>query len=151
MSTTIIVAIAIILSALAGATATAVGVWLGGLVKHQSALAVENQYLREETAKFKAEAMIFEGRIKLLDEARANLEKQCAEKEAAESAKGDYIPANSDPSGGTLSQGGILKDTSDEEAAQALGDNLFANSKRLQDQLLRTANPVAPIVGGSET
>ena len=137
MLTTIV--IFIIISFLAGAAALAAGVWLGGMVKRESALTVENDYLKEQIAQFKAEAMLAEGRIKLLEEARARLEQDIERSKKAEEAKGEiFVPSDDD--GGTLGNG-IEDVIGNPPDPGPLGDVTVAAHTRFAEQVARLTNP----------
>ena len=123
---------------LLGAAALAAGVWLGGLVKHRSALVVRNDFLRDEIARLKADLLLADGRTRILDEACVRMEQEAEKVKEEEAAKGVYI--SNTPGPGELTLGSIAKEVDDEEVANALGEEILAGSKRLQEQLMKNAN-----------
>lgn len=129
----------VLLAFLAGAGASLAGVWMGGLVRRESALEVENRHLAEEIARLRAASMLADGRVKLLEEVRDRLEQELDRTKKEEAARGEvYVPPDED--GGTLGSG-LEEIIGRQPDPGPLGDAVLAGHARFVEQMSRLSNP----------
>jgi hypothetical protein len=142
------ISIYILLAFLLGAAAAMGGVWLGGLVKQESSLRVENQHQADEIARLHADGLLSNSRIDLLRETIERQEKQIDQGQAREAARGEVVDLG-DETGGLL-QGKLDDLIGSPPDPGPLSNNLLSQHRRLTEQLSAVANPTPGVPEDSQ-